>query len=163
MKKITSLLLAVLLIATFVLFAVGSGESETKTIDQGNGTTEKAEGDNTAFPVEILSCRLAKDYEGKPVVIVKYAFTNQEDKAESFMLAVTDNVFQNGVGLNECIFVDESANYSSDNQTKEVQKGVTLEVEVAYVLNDATSDVTVELTKFISLDETKVTKTFSIA
>ena len=65
MKK-TSLILTILLIAVFALFALGSGESETT--DQGSGKAEVAatvEGKIGKYSVVIDSCRLAKDYEGK--------------------------------------------------------------------------------------------------
>ena len=87
MKKIGTLLLAVALIATFGIFALGSGESSES--DQGSGVAGDVSvaddtnvADNTAlgdYSVDILSCRLAKDYEGKDVVIVKYKFANNED------------------------------------------------------------------------------------
>lgn len=184
MKKI-SIVLAILMIATFALFAMGSGEeSGDTTADQGKDTvvenaadeeTEQASGeevaeeseDNSAigdYSVVIDSCRLAKDYEGKDVVIVKYIFTNvSDDSAAAFMFVVEDAVYQNGVGLNDSLFVDDSANYSIDNQTKEIKQGASIEVEVAYELNDITTDIDVEVSEFISFDDKVITKTFVIA
>ena len=135
---------------------------------QQTGMPEKAEkpvesenelGD---YGLEILSCRLAKDYEDKDIVIVKYAFTNNSDDAASFMFAFEDAVFQNGIGLNETIFAADSAGYSSDNQTKEIQKGATLEVEVAYNLNDSETKIDVEVKELISFSDKKITKSFEI-
>lgn len=165
MKKITSLILATIMVITFGFFALGSGESESTTTDQGTGKAETTDTDTNLgdYKVEIVSCRLAKDYEGKDIVIVKYNFTNNADEAASFMFAFDENVYQNGVGLNECIFADESANYSMDNQTKEIKTGATLEVEVAYELNDATTDIEVEVKELIGFDDSVVTKTFSIS
>ena len=162
MKKMTLLMVA-LLIAVFAIFAMGSGDSTSTTKDQGKGSaagSEKSEDTNVLgdYKIEIDSCRLAKDYDGKDVVIVKYIYTNvSDDDATSFTLAVNDEVFQNGVGLNTAYFLDDSANYSSDNQSKEIKKGASIEVEVAYELNE------VEVSEFISLDDTTITKTFSIA
>lgn len=165
MKKLTTLLLAILTIACFMLFAVASS-SEGDTVDQGSGDTASKSSnaaDIADCSVEIKSCRLAKDWEGKDIVIVNYSFTNNKDEAQSFMLAFDDAVYQNGIGLNESWVVDDSANYSADNQTKEIQKGATLEVEVAYELNDTTTDIVVEVSALFSFDDAKVTKTFSIA
>ena len=169
MKKILALILAITAIATFFAFAVGSS-SDSESTDQGKEEAEgkeeaqKAESEIADCSVEILGCRLAQDYTEKPVVIVKYAFTNNSDDPKSFMLAFDDAVYQNGIGLNESWVLDDSANYSADNQTKDIQKGATLEVEVAYELNDTTTDVVVELSALsLFASDKKITKTFTIA
>ena len=113
--------------------------------------------------MEIKSCRLAKDYEGKKVAIVTYTFTNRSDTAQAFFTAVSDAVYQDGVGLNKAYFLDDSANYSEDNQTKEIKKDASIDVEVAYVLNDSDTDLEVEVKEWISLNDDKITKTFKIA
>lgn len=183
MKKLISVLLAILLIATFALFAIASGEEETVSQGEGsvadNAEDEKTDdasepeaadttvGDDSSlgkYSVVIDSCRLATDYEGKPVVIVKYIYTNvSNDTPTSFMVAFDEGVYQNGVGLNETFMVDDSAGYSSDNQMKEIKAGATLEVEVAYDLNDTTTPVEVEVKELISFSDKTITKTFTIA
>ena len=178
MKKI-SILLAIIMIATFALFAVGSGEDSDSTVDQGNDTVKVSENDNNDaddttvaednsslgdYSVVIDSCRMAKDYEGKDIIIVKYIFTNvSDDDAASFSFAIEDAAYQNGVGLNETYFVNESANYDSGTQLKEIKKGASLEVEIAYKLDDTTSDVEVEVSELISFDDKTIKKTFTIA
>ena len=180
MKKWISLLLVLAVICSFGLFALGSSSdgdsdsgSQDKTSDQGSAnategaeTTEATE-DNTRlgdYSVEIKSFRLAKAYDGKPVVIVTYTFTNvDDDEAAAFYLTIKDTVYQNGVGLNEALFLADSAKYSSDNQTKEIKKGASLDVEVAYELNDTTTDIEVEVEKLISFDKKVLKKTFKIA
>jgi len=158
MKKINALLMA-LLIVIFAVFAMGSGESSDK--DQGKDSANNNE--IGKYSVVIDSCRLAKDYEGDDVVIVKYVFTNNADEdSASFAWTFEDAVYQNGVGLNEAYILDDSANYSIDNQTKEIKKGASIEVEVAYELNDTTTDIEVEVKELISFDETTIKKTFSI-
>ena len=166
MKKFSLLLTAVLVIA-FALFALGSGETAPEVKDQGSAgiaaatTTPGAIG---KYSVQIDSCRLAKDYEGDPVVIVKYIYSNVSDSnPTAFYIAFDDNVFQDGVGLNSAYVLSDNANYSSDNQTKEIKAGATLEVEVAYELNDTTTDIEVEVKELFSFDNTVITKTFSIA
>lgn len=165
MKKIVSLLLAILLIFAFAIFALGSGEDETA--DQGSGTAETAvtkEDELGDYSVVIDSCRLAKDYEGKDVVIVKYIFTNNNaDESTAFIWAFDDTVYQDGVGLNESYVLADSANYSADNQSKEIKAGASIDVEVAYELNDTTTDIEVEVKELISFDDKTITKTFSIS
>ncbi len=154
------------------------------TEDQGNGsadagvnTTTQSQGSASTTPVAtqsdanlgdynvvIESCRLAEDYAGKPIAIVKYNFTNvKDDNPTSFSWSLSDAAFQGGVGLAECYFADDSANYSSDNQTKEIKKGASVSVEVAYVLNDTTTPVEIEVSELISFSDKKVKKTFSIS
>ncbi len=165
MKKVISLILALLLILSFAVFAMGSSESEEA--DQGSGTAQSADEDNSTlgdYSVEIDSCRLAKDYEGKDVVIVKYIFTNvSADNATAFYIAFEDTVYQDGIGLNKAYVLDDNANYSEDNQTKEIKAGASLDVEVAYELNDTTTDIEVEVKELISLSDKAITKTFTIA
>ena len=163
--KLKNLLAAILVILVFAAFAMGSSD-DTK-VDQGSGaaaaetTVENALG---KYSVVIDSCRIAKDYEGKPVVIVKYLFTNVSDESPaSFMFAFDDAAFQGGVGLNSAYVLKDSAKYSADNQTKEIKMGATIEVEVAYELNDTETDVEVEVKELFSFDNKMITKTFSIA
>lgn len=166
--KIGRWVLAILLIAVFMVFAMGSGESEGGNGDQGSGSVaEKNEATNDQlgkYTVVIDSCRLAKDYEDKPVVIVKYIFTNVSDEnAVSFMVTFDDAVFQNGVGLNSAIILDDDVKFDLDNQMKEIKKGASLEVEVAYELNDTTTDVEVEVKELFSFSDKTLKKTFKIA
>ena len=162
-NKLISFLLALTLIGSFAVFALGSGESTTT--DQGTGSANSAESADSSssalgdYAVEIKSCRLAKDFEGKDVVIVTYGYTNNSENPTSFFVALDDAVFQNGVGLNEAYVLNDSANYSSDNQMKEIKTGASLDVEVA---NDTTTDIEVEVKELISFNDSIVKKTFSI-
>ena len=163
-KLINSILLFALIAALTVNFAACGGKKSDK--DQGNGKAESNTSDDSTlgdYSVQIQSCRLAKDYEGKDVVIVKYLFKNHnDDDSAAFYIAFDDTVYQNGVGLKEAYVLDDSANYNSDNQMKEIKKGASIEVEVAYQLNDTTTDIEVEVKELISFNNKTVKKTFSI-
>lgn len=163
MKKV-KVLVSILCVLLFAMFALGSGESTSE--DQGTGSAQKAETNTNIgnYSVEIQSCRLAKDFEGKDVVIVKYLYKNvANDNPTAFYITFDDNVYQNGVCLNEAYMLADSAQYSSDNQMKAIKKGASLEVEVAYELNDTTTAVEVEVKELFSFDNTTITKTFDIA
>jgi hypothetical protein len=158
---------AIIFITLFalVLLTLCSCIDTGSTQDQGNGSASQNGSSNSTlgdYEVIIESCRLATDYEGEPIVIVKYEFTNNDDEPACFAWSLSCDVFQDGVGLNESYFVDESANYSAENQTKEIKKGASLSVEVAYKLNDTTTDVEIEVSELISFTDKKITKTFSI-
>ncbi len=161
--KTTKILLTVLLVALFGFFALGSGEEETVEQEKGSVAAEEAETNIGNYSVVIDSCRMAKDYEGNKVVIVKYIYKNvNSDDATGFDVAFMDRAYQNGVELNKAYMLDDSANYDADNQSKAIKKGASLDVEVAYELNDTTSDVDVEVEEFISFNDTVVKKTFTL-
>lgn len=131
--------------------------------NQGDGSASPSGSSSLGnYDIVIESCRLAEDFEGKSVVIVKYKFTNNDDEPIAFFTALDDNVYQNGVGLNGSYVLDESANYSADNQTKAIKKGSSIEVEVAYELNDTTTPIEVEVSELFSFSDKKITKTFTI-
>ena len=46
---------------------------------------------------------------------------------------------------------------------KDIKKGASLEVEVAYELNDSTTDVEVEVSELFSFSDKVIKKTFTIA
>lgn len=152
-----NVVIAILLIAIFAVFALGS--SDAGTDDQGNGNADGTQGNLGEYNVEILSCRIAQDYEGRPVVIVKYNFKNvADDDATSFMMSVTDKAYQNGMELETCYSVDDSANYDSGKQSTDIKKGASIEVEVAYKLLDTTADVEIEVEESFSFVDKCVKK-----
>ncbi len=161
MKKAIALItLLALLLMTFCSCIIISDDGAE---DQGSADADASSNSNLGdYNVVIESCRLATDYAGEPIIIVKYNFTNNDDDPTAFMWAVTDKAYQAGIGLNSCYVVDDSANYSSDNQSKEIKKGASISVEVAYELNDTTTDVEIEVSELISFNNKKITKTFTI-
>ena len=163
--KRTKIIMAILLVAIFAVFALGSGESGTDNQGGGSADVNKNEQCNLGkYHVTIDSCRLAEDYEGKPVVIVKYIFKNvADDNATAFFLAISDHVYQNGIGLNEAYFLADNVDYNGYNYSKEIKKGASIEVEIAYELNDTTTDIEVEVEEVFSFDNKLVKKTFKIS
>ena len=97
MKK-TKLLIAILVIALFAVFALGSSDSGTD--DQGSQNVNSSQGNLGNYNVDINDCRVAQDYEGNPVIIIKYTFKNvADDDAASFDWSISDKAYQNGVEL----------------------------------------------------------------
>ena len=151
-------------IIAVVVIAIIAGASGSGNGDQGTGDASSSSGSTTLgnYEIRILSCRLAEDFEGKPVIIVKYKFTNNDDDPTAFYVAFDDKVYQDDIGLNKSYILDDSANYSDDNQTKEIKKGASIEVEVAYELNNTTTPIVVEVSELWSYSDKKVSKTFNI-
>ena len=79
------------------------------------------------------------------------------------MYAIDDTVFQNGVECESAILMSVDG-FDSGLQMKEIKPGATLTVQAAYVLNDASSPIEIELTELFSFasDPPMVTKTFEI-
>ena len=165
-KKTLTLLLTFVMLTTFGLLAAASGSSDSgSSTDQGSDSAQ-ANTNQSAFAdceVIIKSSRIAKSYDSKDIIIVTFTYKNLDDEATPFYTAVDAKAFQNGVGLNECYIAADSANYSNDNQSKSIQKGASLDVEVAFELNDSTTDVAIEVTEWMSWNDAKITKTFKIA
>ncbi len=157
------------MVGLFTVCALGSGDSETG--DQGSGKSETgdqgtAKSDSKTslgdYTIVISSCRLAMDYQGEKVAIIKYKFTNNADEATAFYTAFDAEAFQDGVGLNKAYVLKDSAKYSADNQTKAIKKGASINVEVAYELNDSKTPVDVEVKELFSFDDKVIKKTFEI-
>lgn len=105
-----------------------------------------------AYAVTIDGSHTTTDYEGKPTLVVNYTFTNNSTDAASFMFAISDKAFQNGVQLETAIVTGDDS-YDSANSLNEVKPGASIAVQSAYVLDDQ-SDVTIECTELISFDDT---------
>ena len=155
--------LTIITIFALVLLAFTSCVSGGGTENQGGGSATNGSSSNLGdYNVVIESSRLATDYAGEPIIIVKYTFTNNDDEPAAFWTSLSCEAYQDGIGLNECLIAADSANYSSDNMYKQIKKGATLSVEVAYELNDETTDVEIEVSEWFSFNDKKVTKTFTI-
>ena len=139
-----------------------SSSSSKKEESSSSSKKEEPKSNLGDYNVVIDSFRFAIDYQGNDVIIVKYIFTNNSDESDAFMYAVTDTAYQDGIELPECYFLDSSANYSSDNQSKKIKPGNSLSVEVAYELSDKTTEVEIEVEELFSFIDRKVTKTFYI-
>lgn len=162
MKKIVSFVACFALVGCFALAGCSSsgGSSSSASSDAAEVTpassTEQA---SAKYDVSIDDCQVTTDYSGKPAIIVTYTWTNNSEKATSFMVAIDAATFQNGVELGTAIASDlDSQAYMS-----EIKPGATTTVQQAYLLNDQ-SDVTVECSELISFDDTIIAeKTFSVA
>ncbi len=167
MKKYISIALSVIAVLVFAFFAIASGNSdseESKTTQEAGSAVVENEAENTLgdYQVEIKNARVTTDWEGKPAVVITYGFTNNSSEPEAFWLAFEDAVYQNGVGLEKAFMLKDGDPYDESNQNKEIKSGVTIDVDVAYILNDAETDIEVEVKELISFNDDVISKTFSI-
>lgn len=166
MRKSFSAVLSIFLVLLFAVLAIASSSSddEGSTQQQSAGEVQSLESDNNVgdYLVEIKDARFTETYDGKPVIVVTYGFTNNSENPSAFYLAFETNAYQNDIGLNKAYVLKDGDPYSEDNQSKEIRTGATLDVEVAYELNDTESDVEIEVEEFMGWSDDKVTKTFTL-
>lgn len=115
------------------------------------------------YNVSILDATLSKDYKDKDAIIVTYDFTNNGENETSFMVAISAKAYQDGIELESAIIMDDD--FSSEDQMKNIKPGATLTVQKAYVLDNNTSPVEIEVEELISWDDNSpvLTKTFDPA
>lgn len=128
----------------------------------GDEVQPAGSGDLGNSHVEIKGASLAKDYEGKPAIVVTYAWTNNSEETTSAMVSVGAKAFQDGVQLESAVIVGDDS-YDSGTSMKEVRPGTTIDVQCAYVLTSETSTVEFELTEWISFSDDMVTMNFDPA
>lgn len=120
-------------------------QQENSTIQEEQPT----EGDFLAaassidYDLKVVDWEISADYDNKPALVVYYEYTNKKDTPTAFMWEFTDKVYQNGIELSDTAFGVKEEN---NNQSKEIQQGVTATVSIAYILQDTENpvDVTVE-------------------
>ncbi len=100
--------------------SAGSSKDESSATEESN--------------IKIVSHSLGKDYEGKDVLVIEYAFTNTDDKAKSFNSSCQDSVFQNGIECTSTVIGCDEVDIQQ--QLNNVQPGVTYNLKVGYVLED---------------------------
>lgn len=135
------------------------GDSAPAAEEQQEEQAEEAAPQESEYVVSIDGSTVTTDYQGAPAIIVDYTFTNNSDDAISFAVACSQKAFQNGVQLETAIVSEDLGN----GYMAEIKPGATTTARMAYSLTDQ-SDVTVEVEKLISLDDTVLAEaTFSVA
>ena len=156
-KKIGTVAAACALAACVGLF--GCSPSGEKADDAAQAAQKEPEQKESKYAVSIDECTVVQDYAGKAAIVVTYTFTNNAEKAVPFFTAVSAKAFQNGVQLDTAIVSD----IDSQSSMNEIKSGATTTVQQAYLLDDQ-SQVSVECTELISLDDTVLAeKTFDVA
>ena len=145
----------------------GNDVTPVETAEPTEAPTESApsetpDGKIGKYNVTIKDYRITEDSSGGNILIITYTFTNNSDESMAFMYAIEDKCFQNGVELGDVFTSWGIDDYSFDNQSKEIKPGISLDVQVAYELNDTTTDVEVELDKYFSWTDSKIVYTLPL-
>lgn len=173
MKKLV--LMVTILGLTGAVYGCG-GSSDTSnnnstTQEQQENSSEEVEeveepvatdsGNLGDYYVEIKDCAFGQDYEGNKMIVINYNFTNNSDENAAAIWSLNQKAFQDGIQLETAIAMDDTV-YNAETAMKEVQKGITIEnCQIAYVLT-SDSPVEFEMSELISVDDTKLSKTFDV-
>ena len=139
--------------SNMLLDTLFSGGSAT-----GGGETMEGSGDLGDYHVEIKGASLAKDWSGNNAIVIEYTWTNNSDDTTSAMMSMYEKAFQDGVELDTAL-VDGV----SDNYTKDVRPGVSIDVKKAFELTSDTSEVELEISEAFSWTDDIVTARFNPA
>lgn len=137
--------------------------TQTPTIQNNNNSSTVLydEGAFGEYYVKIKAASLSKDYLYRDIIIVTLEWTNNSQSDTYYASIFKDMAYQDGaecetgyIGLGVTDFVH-----------KKIKPGATYEVQIAFKLNNKTTDVDVEIFNYDDLFDTNrkyVTKTFSI-
>lgn len=179
MKKVLTILLAFALLLSLTACGDSGGQpsnsptqeptksQETETASQTPETEQPNEtehpvangvGDLGDYHVEIKGAVLGKDYEGNPIIVITYAWTNNSDETKSPMWTMSEKAFQDGVQLDRPIIVDGDI-YDAGAAMKEARPGTTIEAQCAFIMTSE-SIVEFEITELISFSSDMVSMNF---
>ena len=164
MKRVMNVILLFVLVLS--LAACGSNTASDSSGSKSSAVespapSPKVEGKGMVgdYEIEIKSAEKGKDYQKRDSIIVTYQFTNKSEKAQSFMIAISAKAFQDGI---ECTTAIDTGTDSSALMA-EIKPGASIEVKEAYVLNNTTSPVEIEVKELITFTDTgMVKKTFTL-
>lgn len=172
-KKKTTLIVIAVIVAVIIIGAIiGGGSDDDSSADNSSTTSISAvdsgdkEDETTAnegkignFVCTVKSAKLCKNWEGKDAVKITYEFTNNDDDAQSFDIALVDDVYQDGVGLETSFLSDDDDDFGIDVKIK---KGTTKEVSKVYLLRDKKTPLEIEISELISFSDDKLTYTVEL-
>ncbi len=114
-----------------------------------------------ATPVKIEGATFASDYEGKPVIVVNFAFTNNSDEAANFLFSLDAQAFQSGIELDDMVIGVDGID--SSLTIADIQPGVTVTIQRPFLLRDDTT-VKVEVREQFSFkDDIVASREFSVS
>lgn len=112
------------------------------------------------FEVKLSGHKVTADEDGQPVLLLDLSFTNNSKKPAAFSATVDEKLFQNGVELDptylSSYFNADVDDEKSRNASKEVQPGTTIDVQVAFALQDGSAPVEYSLVDIETPDQAVV-------
>lgn len=158
-KKGKKLLIIGIIIAVIAFISMIAGGSDDNKGSNSGGSVaaskqEQVKGKIGNYVCTIKSATLCKNWDGKDSVKITYEFTNNYTEAESFDIALSDYLYQDGIGLESTFISADDDDWGIDVKIK---PGTTKEVSKVYVLRDTQTVIDVEISEFISFSDEKLT------
>lgn len=168
MKKVFALLVLSISVsgcgstgATTVQEAESVTESTAETQAESEAPQEQAVEDGTIggkYKVEFGTAEKAtSEYEEGDLLMVTYTFTNNSEDTVAADTVLILKAFQDGIEVDQTF----DSELTGDNASKSIKPGASLECKALFKLSSA-SDLEVEATEFCGLDDSMVTKTYTI-
>ena len=113
--------------------------------------------------VKIVDIHKTKDFEGHPILVAEFLFTNDNAEPTSFMWPISVTSFQNGIELTNEELVLEMANkdFDWDSEDKEIKDGATITVFHPIALQNETDSVEI-IVEIINTDNLTVSASTTI-
>ena len=110
------------------------------------------------YKVEFGSAeKTTSEYNEGNLIMVTYTFTNNSEETVSADVALILKAFQDGIEVNQAFDVE----LTGDNASKSIKPGASLECKALFELS-SDSDIEVEASEFCGLDNSMVTKTYTV-
>lgn len=97
--------------------------------------------------VEVKGAYLAEDYKSRPAIVITYSWINQTDEPISAMVSVLESAKQGDAKLESALLMSMPG-YEPNNGMQDIQPGESIDVQSAFLLNNQTDNVVIELTEF---------------
>lgn len=131
---------------------ITTNPKQQTTLEETEQQITLEEGPNLGeYNVDINSWTILTDHEGTFAISIVYDFTNYGEEAESFMFAINDEVYQNGIQLDDIWYL-KNVDAVVDTKRK-IKSGATISVVKTYLLRDATSPISIEIKKSFDLTD----------
>lgn len=148
---------------------IGGAPSGTEQVKESEPPEESEPGQETGpagdlgdHHVEIKGAFLAEDYNGRPAIVVTYAWTNNSEETTTSITSATGKAYQDGVELDAAILINVDG-YDAGSTMKNVKPGATIDVQWAYLLSSETSVVEYEVTDWLGLTGKMVSTEFNLS
>lgn len=155
MKKLFKGLISVLGVLTLLIIVVAivAPSDDSKNDDTTISDSEKPSMSEkkAKYEIRVMDYFLSKDRDGKDVLVVDYEWKNNSDETKSFMVAIDDKVFQNGIELDSTVFGCDDTNI--DDEMIDIQPGATFRIKCDYYLRDTTTPINVVVEEYLRDDK----------
>lgn len=139
-------------------------KNDNKVVEQAPNQEEKKEEQNLIDAdvndchVKYISASIEDNYVDESCLVIYYEFTNNSNENKCFDYTIGAKAFQDGVELKESNF---HVNDNTKDSSVEIQPGTTVTVASAYILRNDTSEISLEVSTWLS-DKPKASMTIPV-